>query len=277
MIPNCEETIDTLKADLARLKSKTVTCCFCSEQCGSLTALKEHSATCAEHPAVKESARLTAENGRLWSESCVCKYEDGHFTTLCGAHQREISEAVEKAHQWRSIIEKPPEGVLCLALRSDGDHRRFILSPGESWNPSHTWTHWMRIPPTPDAAPAAGGRWIGPQTYEFDVKPEPSPPLPYEAAEQRAHDAMIRDVLDLPEPIDMGKMTLVPENDPEGRPATRARTRDGIKATFISRQDGTPFWFWRDDEHREYVTFSNGFRYTHPHETDIVEILPTPA
>lgn len=66
------DEVKRLKSDLAasqsrveELEAKSITCCFCNEPCESLASLKEHSATCGEHPAVKEVERLVEQNIRF--------------------------------------------------------------------------------------------------------------------------------------------------------------------------------------------------------------------
>lgn len=54
---------------IQRLLERTISCCFCGQQCASLEELKEHSGGCPEHPLsrrVEELEVLLKELRKFW-------------------------------------------------------------------------------------------------------------------------------------------------------------------------------------------------------------------
>ena len=47
-----------LEAEVERLRSRSLSCCFCGVACESLAALKSHSGECREHPLWADAERL---------------------------------------------------------------------------------------------------------------------------------------------------------------------------------------------------------------------------
>jgi hypothetical protein len=56
------DTIERLKARIAELEGRSITCCFCNLKCDSLSCLKSHSAVCPEHPAVIENETMQSDD-----------------------------------------------------------------------------------------------------------------------------------------------------------------------------------------------------------------------
>lgn len=226
------------------------------------------------HKAESDLAATREENGRLAREKCACKYEDGHYTTLCGAHQREIAEAVEKHSPWIPLSERlPTEGdayfgsVLVGNDCGDGPDVRIV-----QWDQTEDYDFWMNLRHLPR---------IPESTYHV-------PPLPAAAASDVTCRFMIDpktlEVVPFPPPLDLAKERLVPGE-------TRARTAGGLVVEFVSNflhGSAAPprrvIYNWSDTSQQKhgqwYGTYENGQATSNRIEVngvdprDIIAILP---